>query len=67
MYLSRETQILENLNKKPNWHITKTSECTTECGGGWQYTQVECLPDSKNCQPYLHPVALEACNTNPCN
>uniref|UniRef100_S4RPH2 ADAM metallopeptidase with thrombospondin type 1 motif 7 n=1 Tax=Petromyzon marinus TaxID=7757 RepID=S4RPH2_PETMA len=55
----------------PEWSTGNWSQCSRECGGGWQHRSVTCPPghrcnDDGDGSPKPPPIALRPCNPQPC-
>ncbi|XP_078710941.1 A disintegrin and metalloproteinase with thrombospondin motifs 7-like [Lampetra fluviatilis] len=60
-----------NSHPCPEWSTGNWSQCSRECGGGWQHRSVTCPPgrrcdDDGDARPKLPPIALRPCNPQPC-
>lgn len=65
------TSLACNSHPCPEWSTGNWSQCSRECGGGWQHRSVTCPPgrrcdDDGDARPKLPPIALRPCNPQPC-
>uniref|UniRef100_A0A8C5PGP1 A disintegrin and metalloproteinase with thrombospondin motifs 7 n=1 Tax=Leptobrachium leishanense TaxID=445787 RepID=A0A8C5PGP1_9ANUR len=47
------------------WNVTSWSECSEDCGEGFQERDVSCLQPGR-CNEYLKPSFKRSCNNHPC-